>query len=223
MFNPRVPCACCYLIVDREPKQKKTHYFIGCGCPVTPLVCADCRNNHHTKICRWCQKKGLYTPRMNSRHASEIESIAYHWESTQRRFSNVSIPYIMQIRLNWLNYHKFLKIKFYEYENIFFFFGNHRHHTYNKDFAISFFSSFMQAQIFHITGAQRISKKYEISQNLFWLVKNITVARMLICNLFGESKNTRFFTGRRNIVKSNNDMMSIVLHRLLSNFALLIL
>jgi hypothetical protein len=81
----------------------------------------------------------------------------------------------------------------------------------------------MQAQMFHITGAQRISKKYGISQKLFWLVKNITVARMLICNLFGESKNTRFFTRRRNIIKSNNELMSIVLHRLLSNFALLIL
>jgi hypothetical protein len=84
----------------------------------------------------------------------------------------------------------------------------------------------MQAQMFHKTGAQRISIQYDkiiISRKLFWLVKNVTVARMLICNLFCESKNTRFFTGRRNIVKSNNDMMSIVLHRLLSNFALLIL
>ena len=221
MFNPRVPCACCYLIVDREPKQKKTHYFIGCGCPVTPLVCSHCR--HRSTNCMWCQKSGYSTSLNFVSHSYDINSAAIDWVFVQRRYSNVSIPYIMQIRLNWLNYHKFLKIKFYEYENIFFFFGNHRHHTYNKDFAISFFSSFMQAQIFHITGAQRISKKYEISQNLFWLVKNITVARMLICNLFGESKNTRFFTGRRNIVKSNNDMMSIVLHRLLSNFALLIL
>jgi hypothetical protein len=51
---------------------------------------------------------------MVSRHAREIEGIAYNWESTQRRFSNVSIPYIIQIRLNWLNYHEFRKIKCYE-------------------------------------------------------------------------------------------------------------
>ena len=222
MFHPRVPCACCYRTVVRELKQKKTHYFIGCGCPVTPLVCSHCRRR--STNCMWCQKRGYSASFNFASHANDINSAARDWVSVQRRYSNVSIPYIMQIRLNWLDYHKFLKIKFYEYENIFFFFANHKHHTYNKDFAISFFSSFMQAQMFHITSAQRISeKKYKISKKLFWLVKNITVARMLICNLFGESKNTRFFTGRRNIEKSNQELMSIVLHRLLSNFALLIL
>jgi hypothetical protein len=163
-------------------------------------------------------KKGLYTPRIDSRHASEIESIAYDWKSTQRRFSNVSIPYIMQIRLNWLKYLEFEKIKFYEL------YGRVLLTALSKP--ITFFSSFMQAQMFHITGAQRISIQYDkiiISRKLFRLVKNITVARMLICNLFGESKNTRFFTGRRNIIKNKNELMSIVLHRLLSNFALLIL
>ena len=221
MFRPIVPCACCFESVDKK-EMKISHYFRGCGCPVTPLVCADCRNNHHTKICRWCQKKGLYTPRMDSRHAREIESIAYDWKSTQRRFSNVSIPYIMQIRLNWLKYLEFEKIKFYELC------GSERYY-YKSIFRITpitFFSSFMQAQMFHITGTQRISIQYDkimISRKLFRLIKNVTVARMLICNLFGESKNTRFFKGRKNIVKSNQELMSIVLHRLLSNFALLIL
>jgi hypothetical protein len=218
MFRPIVPCACCFESVDKK-EMKISHYYRGCGCPVTPLVCADCRNNHHTKICRWCQKKGLYTPRMDSRHASEIESIAYDWKSTQRRFSNVSIPYIMQIRLNWLKYLEFKKIKFYGLcVSGTFYYELHK--------PITFFSSFMQAQMFHITGTQRISIQYDrimISRKLFRLVKNVTVARMLIYNLFCESKNTRFFTGRRNIIKSNNELMSIVLHRLLSNFALLIL
>ena len=217
MFHPKVPCACCFARVIRE-EMKISHYFRGCGCPVTPLVCANCRNNHHIKICRWCQKKGVYTPKMNSRHAREIESIADDWKSTQRRFSNVSIPYIIQIRLNWLKYLEFKKITFYElYGGVFL-------TAFSKP--ITFFQSFMQAQMFHITGTQRISIQYDkciISRKLFRLVKNITVARMLICNLFGESKNTRFFTGRRNIVKNKNELMSIVLHRLLSNFALLIM
>ena len=217
MSCPIVPCACCFESVDKK-EMKISHYFRGCGCPVTPLVCADCRNNHHTKICRWCQKKGVYTPKMNSSHAREIESIAYDWKSTQRRFSNVSIPYIIQIRLNWLKYLEFKKIKFYElYRGVFL-------PAFSKP--ITFFQSFMQAQMFHITGTQRISIQYDkciISRKLFRLVKNITVARMLIRNLFGESKNTRFFTGRRNIVKNKNELMSIVLRRLLSIFALLIM
>jgi len=221
MFRPIVPCACCFENVDKI-NMKISHYFDGCGCPVSPLVCADCRNDHHLKICRWCQRKGVYTSRMVSRRARDIVSTARDWKFTQERFSNVSIPYIMQIRLNWLKYLEFEKIKLYEYYK-FDGYGEKFYRAFSETIAISFFSSFMQAQMFHITCAQRISKKYGISQKLFWLVKNITVARMLICNLFGESKNTRFFTERRKILKSNNNMMSIVLHRLLSNFALLIL
>jgi hypothetical protein len=83
----------------------------------------------------------------------------------------------------------------------------------------------MQAQGFEATGAQKISIQYDnfrIRLKLFWLMKNITVARMLICNLFCESKNTKFFTGRRNFIKTKVELMSMVLHRLLSNFALLI-
>ena len=221
MFHPRVPCACCFASVIRE-EMKIAHYINGCGCPVTPLVCANCRNNYYTKICRWCKKKGVYIPKMVSSHTRDIEPTWSGWVSVQRRFSNVSIPYIMQIRLNWLKYLEFKKIKFYKLFGTIFI----EAYAYPKTIYITFFSSFMQAQMFHITGAQRISIQYDkfgISQKMFWLLKNITVARMLICNIFGESKNTRFFTGRRNIVKSNNDMMSIVLHRLLSNFALLIL
>lgn len=105
--------------VVREPNQKKTHYFIGCGCPVTPLVCSHCRRR--STNCMWCQKRGYSTSFNFASHAYDINSAAIDLVSVQRRFSNVSIPYIMQIRLNWLNYHKFLKIKFYEYENIFFF------------------------------------------------------------------------------------------------------
>ena len=221
MFRPIVPCACCFESVDKK-EMKISHYFRGCGCPVTPLVCADCRNNHHTKICRWCKKKGVYIPKMVSSHTRDIEPTWSGWVSVQRRFSNVSIPYIMQIRLNWLKYLEFEKIKFYELC------GSERYY-YKSIFRITpitFFSSFMQAQMFHITGTQRISIQYDkimISRKLFRLIKNVTVARMLICNLFGESKNTRFFKGRKNIVKSNQELMSIVLHRLLSNFALLIL
>jgi hypothetical protein len=217
MFRPIVPCASCFEPVDKKEK-KISHYFNGCGCAVTPLVCADCRNDHHTKICRWCQKKGVYIYKM--RHVREIADIADDWKSTQIRFSNVSIPYIMQIRLNWLKYLEFRKIKFYKLIIIIFI------EDLSKKISITFFASFMQAQMFHITGVQKISiqyDKFKISSKLFRLVKNITIARMLICNLFGESKNTRFFTGRRKILKSNNDMMSLVLHRLLSNFALLIL
>jgi hypothetical protein len=81
--------------------------------------------------------------------------------------------------------------------------------------------------MFQITGAQKISipyKKFGISPKLFWLVKEITVAKMLICNLFCESKNTRFFvTGNRHIIRRNDEFMSAVFHRLLANFALLIL
>jgi hypothetical protein len=221
MFHPKVPCACCFARVIRE-EMKISHYYVGCGCPVTPLVCANCRNNHHTKICRWCQRKGVYTPKMNSSHAREIEGIARDWISVQRRLSNVSIPYIMQIRLNWLKYLEFEKIKFYELCGS----GKFYYSSIFRITPITFFSSFMQAQMFHITGTQRISIQYDkimISRKLFRLIKNVTVARMLICNLFGESKNTRFFTGRRNIVKNKNELMSIVLHRLLSNFALLIM
>ena len=132
---------------------------------ITSLVCSHCR--HRSTNCMWCQKSGCSASFNSASHGYDINSAARDWVSVQRRYSNVSIPYIMQIRLNWLNYHKFLKIKFYEYENIFYFFANHKHHTYNKDYAISFFSCFMQAQMFHKTGAQRISKKYGISQKLF--------------------------------------------------------
>ena len=218
MFHPRVPCAYCGLTVSRELQQKKTHYLIGCGCPVTPLVCSHCRRR--STNCMWCQKSGYSASFNSASHAYDINSAARDWVSVQRRFSNVSIPYIMQIRLNWLNYHEFLKIKCYEL------YGIHKIFMETFEKPITFFSSFMQAQMFHKTGVQRISIQYDklmISRKLFRLLKNVTVARMLICNLFGESKNTRFFTGRRNKVKNNQEQMSIILHRLLSNFALLIL
>jgi hypothetical protein len=230
MSHSRVPCACCFNNIVRDPKQKKTHYFIGCGCPVSPLVCAQCRRgtfSHTPTICGWCQKRGLCTSFNFASHASDIRNAARDWIDAQKRFSNVSIPYIMQIRLNWLKYHEFVKIKFYEIRNNFLFYRYNFlfFREYREDFAIPFFSSFMQSQMFHITGSQKISIQYHkfgVSQKLFWLVKNVTVARMLICNLFCESKNTRFFTGRRQIIKSNQELMSIVFHRLLSNFALLI-
>jgi hypothetical protein len=227
MFRPivRVPCACCHMTVNREPKQKKTHYFIGCGCPVTPLVCSHCRWGSFRRrptVCMWCQKRGYCTSFNFASHAKDLNSAARDWISVQKSFSNVSIPYIMQIRLNWLKYLEFRKIKFYKSLVIILFFVE----DLSKKNSITFFQSFMQAQMFHITGAQKISIQYDkfmINQKLFWLVKNITVARMLICNLFGKSKNTRFFTGRRKIVKSNKELMSIVLHRCYQILLLLIL
>jgi hypothetical protein len=216
MFRPRVPCACCFKEIITDPQQKKTHYFSGCGCPIAPLVCSNCRKNSgklpHTTICGWCKYPGLCESFQFARQASYINNAAKEWQLTQKRFSDVSIPYITMIRFNWLRYHEFKKIKF-----IF--------RVCNAGFAISFFASFMQAQMFKTTGAQKISIQYDnfgIRLKLFWLMKNITIARMLICNLFRESKNTKFFTGRRNVIKTKVELMSMVLHRLLSNFALLI-
>jgi hypothetical protein len=130
------------------------------------------------------------------------------------------MPYIIQISLNWIEYHKIQRIRFYEY-------NSERNYFYgdNRIYSASFFKSLMQAQMFQITGSQKISipyNKFGISPKLFWLVKNIAVARMLICNLFCESKNTKFFTGKRNFIKTKVELMSMVLHHMLSNFALLI-
>ena len=136
--------------------------------------------------------------------------------------SNIRMPYIIQISLNWIEYHKIQRIRFYEY-------NSERNYFYgdNRIYSASFFESLMQAQMFQITGSQKISIPYNnfgISPKLFWLVKNIAVARMLICNLFCQSKNKRFFvTGKRHIIRRNDEFMSAVLHRLLANFALLIL
>jgi hypothetical protein len=176
------------------------------------LVCANCRKNSgklpHTTICGWCKNSGSCESIQSAKQAYTINRAANCWVSVRTRYSNIEIPYIKQISLNWIEYHKFNRIRFLRCEE-----------------AKSFFVSLMQAQMFKTLGAQKISIQYDkivISPKLFLLVKNITVARMLTCNLFCESKNTRFFAaGRRNIVRRNDELMSMVLHRLLSNFALL--
>jgi hypothetical protein len=211
-YPPRVPCACCFKETIRALEQKKTYYFNCSGCPVKPLVCANCRKNSgklpHTTICGWCNKSGSCESIQSAHQAFNINHAANCWVSVRTRYSNIEIPYIKQISLNWIEYHKFNRIRFLRCEE-----------------AKSFFVSLMQAQMFKTLGAQKISIQYDkivISPKLFLLVKNITVARMLTCNLFFESKNTRFFAaGRRNIVRRNDELMSMVLHRLLSNFALL--
>jgi hypothetical protein len=52
----------------------------------------------------------------------------------------------------------------------------------------------------------------------FRLLKHFSVslARMLICNMFGELKTIDFFTGKRTIVKQNNELMSMVFRRVLA-------
>jgi hypothetical protein len=57
--------------------------------------------------------------------------------------------------------------------------------------------------------------KRDISQQLLKHF-SVSLARMLICNMFGELKNTNFFTGKCTIVKQNNELMRMVFQRVLA-------
>jgi hypothetical protein len=227
MSHPEVPCACCFeLTTLGDPRQKKTHWF-NCGGNCRALVCSNCRKNSgklpHTQFCGWCKQPGSCESFQFPKQAQYINENAKEWERYREHFSYTSLmPYIRQIYLNLLRFRDFRRIKFYEFDSTRnYYIGEH------QIYSAPFFKSLMQAQMFQITGAQKISipyKKFGISPKLFWLVKNIAVARILICNLFCESKNTRFFAAkRRHFIRRNDEFMSAVLHRLLANFALLIL
>jgi hypothetical protein len=81
------------------------------------------------------------------------------------------------------------------------------------------FASFRKRQTHFCTilGDTRwwILSKHEISNQL---LKNFSVslARMLICNMFGELKTTNFFAGKCTIVKQNNELMRMVFQRVIA-------
>jgi hypothetical protein len=81
------------------------------------------------------------------------------------------------------------------------------------------FTSFRKRQthFFSILGDSRcwiLSKRYMPYRHLRHF--SVRLARMLICNMFGELKTTDFFAGKRTIVKQNNELMRMVFQRVLS-------
>jgi hypothetical protein len=66
----------------------------------------------------------------------------------------------------------------------------------------------------------RFSFSYQwiaLTKGIFFLAKNFSLSKLLICRLFGESMPTSFLTARMTSKKSIQQLMSNILHRLLSN------
>jgi hypothetical protein len=86
-----------------------------------------------------------------------------------------------------------------------------------RDFRV--FASFRKRQtlFFSILGDSRwwiLTKRYMPYRHLSHF--SVRLAKMLICNMFGELKTTDFFAEKCTIVKQNNELMRMVFQRVLS-------
>jgi len=217
-------CASCMSQVFDIDGQKRLHLLTGCNCYVAPYVCSTCRHRNDgntvlpTLRCKWCL--GFGVPKSFIRQSNKSVSaraFGCRWFETRMKYQHDRSNFLKRILKNWnltMHYRNFVT-------NFFGVNGQIDLPIINPNvLKITFFKSWLSCKRFQNSGEISVYyDKMQLNAIFLRMLENVTFARMLICNLFCESKNTRFFTGRRNLIKTKVEIMSIVFHRLLSNFA----
>jgi len=236
-----VSCGLCYrklnIFNPQDTSQRRVHYFVCCikcdgnprpkGCGHSALICNSCRkyrwsSSSPDKICHMCGNTG-YCFSCASIGSKMIEDLIFEtkrWNQALILFSNIRLPKV-QHTLSCLGYfnvffkkHHFWTISYADWIRRFFPVERHNLALFQK----IFFQNVIQSCISTVNRRSFSYKWIAITRGIFLLAKNITFSKLLICRLFGESRTTSFLTTRIDFIKSIQQLMSMVLHRVLSNF-----
>ncbi len=220
--------------------QKRAHIFvcpfkyedegrrIVTGCGDTALVCNCCRSNRWSskspiKICRQCGNRGycFSVPSIYSKRIRDLLIESRRWNEALKLFSETRLPKVQHTLLRLGNFNNFLKkYRFWtiSYANIvrrFIPLERRNMESIQKMFWNNMIQNMIQSR--HSFSYQWIA----ITRGIFLLANNFSLSKLLICRLFGKSMPTSFLTARMDCNKSIQQLMSIVLHRVLSNMTVL--
>ena len=225
---------------ERRTVQRRVHYFaclvkcdgkpIPTGCGHTAFVCNSCRSKRWSssspdKICRMCGNTGdcFSCASIYSKMIEDLFIETKRWNQALILFSHIRLPKV-QRTLSCLGYfnaffkkHHFWTISYADWIRRFFPVEQHNLASFHK----MFFQNVMQSCISTVSRRSFSYKLIAITRGIFLLAKNITFSKLLICRLFGKSMTTSFLTVRIDFIKSIQQLMSMVLHRVLSNFYVL--
>jgi hypothetical protein len=205
--------------------QKRAHIFVCPGCGDTAFVCNSCRKNRwsslsRNKICCQCGNRGycFSVPSIYHKSIQDLLIESRRWSESLKLFFKIRLPKVQHILLSMCNFNKFIK----------------KHRFLTISYAYSSIGCFLPVERRNLESIQkmfwgnmirnmiqsRFSFSYQwiaLTKGIFFLAKNFSLSKLLICRLFGESMPTSFLTARMTSKKSIQQLMSNILHRLLSN------
>jgi len=222
----------------KDSGQTRAHYFVclvrsngrptPTGCGHTAFVCNSCRSKRWSstspnKICRQCGNTGdcFSAASIYSKSIRHLLIETRRWFESLRLFSKTRLPKVQHILLCLGNFNNFLKkyrfwtISYGSFVRRFIPLERRNMESIQKMFWNNMIQDMIQS---------RRSFSYQwiaITRGIFLLAKNFSLSKLLICRLFGKSMPSSFLTARMDCNKSIQQLMSIVLHRVLSNMTVL--
>jgi len=215
--------------------QKRT-YFFECpkswfgGCGHQALVCNRCRSQRCSsecnKRCRMCGKPGeLFTTGSTSPMIANLLDLSKKWDEARRRFSNIKLPKVKHILSCVGNFKRFYaKFEFYRIDygmwiRRFFPLDRHNLNLVHRQFFLNVIRTYVPTVRRHFFAYDL----FAMTTGLTLLTKNMTMAKLLICRLFRvRNRSISFLNAGMHLNKSNDQLSSMVFHRLLSNLQYLI-
>jgi len=176
-----VPCAnlVCEIRVTFERPLPLTGFSIkNCKCPRHPAVCITCRRaNQSDHVCRWCGETGHHTP-VKPPIRGDLLKCYRDWTDFRTEYDHTTTPQLAEMATHW---NKFLQL--YDMFAI----------SCEDEQKMYFRMRFLHSQMF-----SRIPRKlrlvYRLSYRVWWMnrglfysLKQISLARVLVCNLLGQS------------------------------------
>ena len=199
------------------------------GCGHKALICKSCHSSRwsslcHKKECRTCCKKGeTFKSSVNS--VIDLIDMTKRWDEALRHFSNIKLPKVKHILSCVGNFKRFnMNIHFFRIDYAMWirrFFPLDRYNL--ESIHERFFQNVIQS---YVPTVRRHFFSYDLfamTTGLTLLTKNTTMAKLLICRLFRvRNRSISFLNAGMDSNKSDDQLMSMVFHRLISNLYYLI-
>ncbi len=205
------PCANSGCMNVPSIKKPSTGFsFKNCECSRHPAVCDTCRRaNQPDHECRWCGESGICTTVKPPIWADLLECYR-DWVEFRTEYDHITTPQLAEMATHW---NKFLQL----YDMF--------AKTCEDEQKMYFRMRFLHSQMF-----SRIPRKlrfvyrlsyivWRINKWLFYRLKQISLARVLVCNLLGQERCVLFRQSYCIYVKAStayeHKLMFFVIRRLI--------
>jgi hypothetical protein len=208
------PCAnlgCMNAPTILKPLPSTGFSFKNCECSSHPAVCDTCRRaNQPDHVCRWCGESGICTTVKPPIWANLLECYRA-WVRFRSRYEHSTIPQLAEMATLW---NKFLQL----YDMF--------AKTCEDEQKMYFRMRFLHSQMFSkiprkMRFVYRMSYRvWWMNRGLFYSLKQISLARVLVCNLLGQERCALFQQSYCVYVKAStayeHKLMFFVIRRLIA-------
>jgi hypothetical protein len=210
-----LPCAesgCGNEVTFERPLPPTGFSFKNCRCPRHPPVCDPCRRaNQSDHVCRWCGETGHHTT-VKPPIRSDLLKCYRDWVEFRTECVAISAtPQLAEMATHW---NKFLQL----YDMF--------AKTCEDEQKMYFRMRFLHSQMFskiprNLRLVYRLSYRvWWINRGLFYSLKQISLARVLVCNLLGQERCALFQQSYCVYVKAStayeHKLMFFVIRRLIA-------